>query len=194
MSVPDSQETSPGALNDSENKYGITELETLAVVWGISHLHHFLYGHNVTVYTDHAAVKAVLEADNPTAKHARWWTKVYGRGLKCVKILYRAGKENSNADALSQSLWELQRMKYRWQPLRQIQCTIRPPEVVYSQPGKRRDLLQGHLRQRTTSQKRKSTCPPHLDKDCWGRPLPHRSRNCHSTHKKRIASIRQCHP
>ena len=87
------------ALNDSGKKYGITELETLAVVWGISHFHHFLYGHDVTVYTDHAAVKAVLEADNPTAKHARWWT----RGLKCVKILYRAGKENSNADALSRS-------------------------------------------------------------------------------------------
>ena len=91
------------ALNDSEKRYGRTELETLAVVWGVSHFHHFLYGHNVTVYTDHAAIKAVLEADNPTAKHARWWTKVYGRGLKSVKILYRARRENSNVDALSRS-------------------------------------------------------------------------------------------
>ena len=89
------------ALNESERKYGITELETLAVVWGISHFHHLLYGHNVTVYTDHTAVKAVLEAENPTAKHAHWWMRVYGRGIKNVKILYRAGKENSNADALS---------------------------------------------------------------------------------------------
>ena len=91
------------ALNGSERKYGITELETLAVVWGISHFHHLLYGHDVTVYTDHTAVKAVLEAENPTAKHARWWMRVYGRGIKNVKILYRAGKENSNADALSRS-------------------------------------------------------------------------------------------
>ena len=66
------------ALNDCENKYGITELETLAVVWGISHFYHFLYGHNVTIYTDHTAVKAVLEADHLTAKHAHWWTRVYG--------------------------------------------------------------------------------------------------------------------
>jgi hypothetical protein len=66
------------ALSDSEERYGITGLETLALVWGISQFHHFLYGHNVTVYTGHAAVKAVLEADNPTAKHARWWMRVYG--------------------------------------------------------------------------------------------------------------------
>ena len=91
------------AVNDSEWKYGITELETLAVVWGVSHFHHFLYGHNVTIYTDHTAVRAVLEAENPTAKHARWWTRVYGRGVKSIKIQYRAGRENSNADALSRS-------------------------------------------------------------------------------------------
>ena len=66
------------ALTRSERNYGITELETLAVVWAISHFSHFLYGNVVTVYTDHASVKAVLESPNPTAKHARWWTRVYG--------------------------------------------------------------------------------------------------------------------
>ena len=91
------------ALNESQKRYGITELETLAVVWGISHFHHFHYRHNVTIYTDHTAVKAVLEAENPTAKRARWWTRVYGRGVRNVKILYRAGRENTNADALSRS-------------------------------------------------------------------------------------------
>ena len=45
-------------LNSSERNYGITELETLAVVWAISHFHHFLYGHKVKVFTDHTAVKA----------------------------------------------------------------------------------------------------------------------------------------
>ena len=64
------------ALNTAEKRYGITELETLAVVWGVSHFHHYLYGNSVTILTDHTAVKAVLESDNPTAKHARWWIKV----------------------------------------------------------------------------------------------------------------------
>ena len=46
------------ALSRSERNYGITELETLAVVWAISHFRHFLYGKLVTVFTDHTAVKA----------------------------------------------------------------------------------------------------------------------------------------
>lgn len=56
------------ALNASERNYGITELETLAVVWAISHFHHYLYGNSVTVFTDHTAVKAVLETANPHRK------------------------------------------------------------------------------------------------------------------------------
>ena len=46
-------------------------------------------------------MKAVLETANPTAKHAQWWTRVYGRGVKSGKIVYRPGREYSNADALS---------------------------------------------------------------------------------------------
>ena len=91
------------ALSPSERNYGMTELETLAVVWGVSHFRHHLYGTSVTIYTDHTAVKAVLESSHPTAKHARWWSRVYGQGIKDIKIRYRAGKENQNADALSRN-------------------------------------------------------------------------------------------
>ena len=73
------------ALSQTERNYGVTELQTLAVVWAVSHFHHLLYGRTVTILTDHTAVKAVLECPNPTAKHARWWTRVYGRGIKQVK-------------------------------------------------------------------------------------------------------------
>ena len=89
------------ALSPSERNYSITEMETLAVVWAISHFQYYLYGQSVTVYTDHTAVKAVLEVPNPTGKHARWWMKVYGQGVKNIKIVYRSGKSNVNADALS---------------------------------------------------------------------------------------------
>ena len=58
------------ALNAAEKNYGISELEILAVVWAISHFHHYLYGN--TVYTDHTAMKAILEMSNPMGKHARW--------------------------------------------------------------------------------------------------------------------------
>ena len=91
------------ALNPAEKNYSVTELETLAVVWGITHFHSHLYGNAVTVMTDHSAVKPVLETSNPTGKHARWWTRVYGRGVGSVTIVYRAGRENASADALSRS-------------------------------------------------------------------------------------------
>ncbi len=91
------------ALSPQEKNYAITDLETLAVVWAVTHFHAYLYGHEVTVYTDHSAVKAVLETPSPNGKHARWWTKVYGRGVKKVTILYRSGKQNTKADALSRS-------------------------------------------------------------------------------------------
>lgn len=57
----------------------------------------------LTICTDHTSVKAVLESPNPTAKHARWWSRVYGRGAREVRLCYRAGKENKSADALSRS-------------------------------------------------------------------------------------------
>ena len=79
--------TSP-SLTDAERNYSITELEVLAVVWALTRFHSYLYGQSVTVVTDHTAVKAVLETPNPSAKHARWWTRVYGNGLKDVRIVY----------------------------------------------------------------------------------------------------------
>ena len=89
------------SLYPAERRYSITELETLAVVWAISHFHPYLYGHSLVVYMYHAAVRAVLETPKPSVKHARGWTKVYGSGIKNLKIVYRSGRVNVNAYALS---------------------------------------------------------------------------------------------
>ena len=91
------------ALSPAEKNYGITDLETLAVVWAIGHFRHYLYNQNVRIYTDHAAVKSVLLNPNISGKHARWWTKVFGSGLREVGIVHRAGKLSSNIDALSRN-------------------------------------------------------------------------------------------
>lgn len=50
-----------------------------------------------------AQFKSVLLNPNISRKHARWWMKIYGSGLKEVIIIHRAGKESSNADALSRN-------------------------------------------------------------------------------------------
>ena len=91
------------SLSTVERNYAIAELETLAVVWAISHFHFYQYGHLVKVLTDHTAINAILETPNPPGKHARWWTKVYGSGVKEVHIMYRPGRPNASTDALSRS-------------------------------------------------------------------------------------------
>ena len=90
-------------MTAAEWNYSITELETLAVVWAVSHFHSYLYGQDVTVYTDHAAVHTILNTFTPSGKHAQQWSKVYGSGIGSVSIVYRPGKANVKADALSRN-------------------------------------------------------------------------------------------
>ena len=91
------------ALTQQEQRYSVTELETLAVVWAVKHYHAYLYGHDVVIYTDHSAVKAILNNPHSNGKHARWWSHVYGSGIRNLDIVYRAGRDNANADALSRN-------------------------------------------------------------------------------------------
>ena len=55
----------------------------------MSHFHHFLYQHNVTIYTNHTAIKAVLETDNPTESLAE------------VSQMYVSSRKREHAHALS---------------------------------------------------------------------------------------------
>ena len=89
------------SVSTAEANYAVIDLETLAVVWAVTHFRYYLYGHDVTIVTDHAAVKAILGAPNLTGKHARWWSKIYGSGINQVNIIHRSGKKNQHADCLS---------------------------------------------------------------------------------------------
>ena len=75
-----------------------TDLETLAVVWAISDFHHYLYGHHVTVLTDHLAV---LEDPSKNGKHAQRWNQMNSSGLLSVQIIHHGGRESLHADAVS---------------------------------------------------------------------------------------------
>ena len=69
----------------------------------VQHFRAHLYGHNVRVITDHSAVKSILGSPTASRKHARWWLKVFASGVKDIEIMYRSGKENDLADALSRN-------------------------------------------------------------------------------------------
>ena len=85
-------------LQQHERNYGISELEALGVVWAVKHFRHYLYGHPCTVYTDHEALKSLLNTPQPSGKLARWGMAIQELDLA---IEYRPGNSNARADALS---------------------------------------------------------------------------------------------
>lgn len=88
------------SLGKSEKNYGITELETLAVVKFVKYFQPYLYNEEVTIYTDHTAVKSVLGKENPLLRIAHWRLPL--SGIK-MEIVPRKGTANGNADALSRN-------------------------------------------------------------------------------------------
>jgi len=88
------------SLLPQEKNYGISEMEALGVVWAVKHFCHFLYGHKCDVYTDHKALKSLINTPHPSGKLARWGLTLQELDLE---IQYQPGKKNSNADALSRA-------------------------------------------------------------------------------------------
>ena len=81
-------------LQPHEKKYGVTELEGLGVVWAVKHFRPYLYGHPCDLYTDHPALKSLLNTTQPSGKLARW-------GMAIQELDIHIHHRNSNADALS---------------------------------------------------------------------------------------------
>ena len=99
------------SLTAAERNYGITELETLAVVWSITHFHSYLYGHQVTIYTDHSAVQAILNTPTPSGKHASRFGNQWDQYLPSVLWAYRNTPHESTGEKPSFLLfgWDLHR-------------------------------------------------------------------------------------
>ena len=88
------------SLLKHERNYGVTELEGLGVVWAAKHFRPYLYGNACVVYTDHQALKSLLNTPQPSGKLARWGMALQELDLT---IRHRSGRHNANADALSRA-------------------------------------------------------------------------------------------
>ena len=85
-------------LQKHEQNYEAIELEALGVVWAVHHFRPYLYGHACKVYTDHEALRSLLNTPHPSGKLARGGLSIQELDLE---IHYRSGRTNQAADALS---------------------------------------------------------------------------------------------
>ena len=88
------------SLDKHERNYGISELETLGLVWAVRYFRNYLLGHPCIVYTDHVACLSILNSSRPSGKLARWALTIQEMDLA---IRHKPGKKNQNADALSRN-------------------------------------------------------------------------------------------
>ena len=54
------------SLTETEQRYSQTEREALGIVWACEHLHLYIYGKPITVYTDHKPLVSIF--GNPSSK------------------------------------------------------------------------------------------------------------------------------
>lgn len=84
-------------LNKHEVRYGATELECLGMWWAIKHFHHYLYGAEFDLVTDHHALVYLHKQGFTNRKFSRWITDLQEYTFR---IQYQKGKDNP-ADFLS---------------------------------------------------------------------------------------------
>ncbi|KAJ8723813.1 hypothetical protein PYW07_007793 [Mythimna separata] len=85
-------------LTPAERNYSTTEREALAVVWAVNKFRGFIEGTDVTVLTDHQALKWLMTLKSPTGRLARWALQLQPYNLT---IKYIKGRTNVVADTLS---------------------------------------------------------------------------------------------
>ena len=115
-------------LNGAERNYSATELECLAVVWGIRRMRTYLEGYAFTVITDHQSLRWLQKMESPTGRLARWLFELQQFEFE---IKYRKGTLNRVADALSRQpeLAAIQVHKCRWYT--RIVDTVRRDPAAY---------------------------------------------------------------
>ncbi|KAL3987009.1 ubiquitin carboxyl-terminal hydrolase 12/46 [Sarotherodon galilaeus] len=86
-------------LSRCESKYPAHKLEFLALKWAVTEkFHDYLYGTNFTVITDSNPLTYLLTSAKLDATSYRWLSAL---STFSFKIMYRSGKQNLDADALS---------------------------------------------------------------------------------------------
>lgn len=85
-------------LSETERKYSTIEKELLSIIWATKYFRPYLYGRKFIIYTDHRPLTWIMSLKDPNSKLTRWRLKLEEYDYS---IVYKKGKYNTNADALS---------------------------------------------------------------------------------------------
>ena len=87
-------------LTQAEQNYSVTHQEALAIVWALKTFKDFIFGYEITVYTDHSAVTHLFEGRKLSGRLARWDLTIqeFNPTIKFVP-----GHANRVADSLSRN-------------------------------------------------------------------------------------------
>ncbi|KAJ9547856.1 LOW QUALITY PROTEIN: hypothetical protein OSB04_020399 [Centaurea solstitialis] len=114
------------ALSNNNLSKSTYEKELMALVLAIQHWRPYLLGRDFTVFTDQKSLRHLLQQRVASADQQNWMAKLLGYHFK---VMYKPGRENSAADALSRLPEEAELMVMTsfpvWSQLQQIQDEIR---------------------------------------------------------------------
>ena len=85
-------------MNEAEKNYSTYEIEGLAIVFALKKFRHYLLCQNFKLFTDHEALKYVINNRDPHGRIARW-ISIFSE--YDFEVVYRPGPRNANADYLS---------------------------------------------------------------------------------------------
>lgn len=85
-------------LLPAETRYPVHEKELLAIIHALRHWRHYLFGSKIKIFTDHHSIKYFKTQPTLSQRQARWLETLEEFDLE---IIYKPGKTNVVADALS---------------------------------------------------------------------------------------------
>jgi hypothetical protein len=86
------------ALDKAERHYSTIERELLAIVWATDKFRYYLYGREFSLYTDHNPLIYLKNLSYQSRRLTKWRLKLSEYDMK---IAYKKGETNGNADAMS---------------------------------------------------------------------------------------------
>ena len=121
-------------LSPAERNYSVTERELLAIIFGVSKIRSYLIGRPLKVFTDHIALKFLLDSSSVSQLNKRVirWTLALSQFE--ISIYHRPGAENANADALSRlpidNDVDVNQDEFELPPAHSVLYLNDPPQVI----------------------------------------------------------------